>query len=320
MTAAPDPLPVTPVVRALHGVTIGVEEVEATAATLEEVLRWERRPAVALDAAIERRWGIAAGSAGRRAVVVGPAGADRGLVRLVSGAPLPPAERMPSRWMGVEMVISVDTDELAERLAAAGYAVAQPPRTFDWSDVGSNIHRSTVVLGPGGTRFAFTRPLTQPEGRAFHEALAPVGQIFSVQLCTTDRDAARRFYGDGLGMVALLAKTFTAPSFWHDFLSLGDDEVAALDLYRGDAPGSGLGGVEVQTYGAQRIGRDPLAVDRLDPGVGLVTLTAVDLDAAYGAARAAPGATVLSQPQAGGFALLGPEGERLEVVAEDLPW
>lgn len=310
----------TPVVRALRGVTIGVEDVDATAAALEALLGWEQSAASPLDAATERRWGIAAGSAGPRAVVVGPPGADRGLVRLVGGVPLAPSERLPSRWMGVEMVISVDTDGLAERLAAAGYAVAQPPRTFDWSDVGSNVHRSTVVLGPGGTRFAFTRPLTQPAGRAFHQALAPVGQIFSVQLCTTDREAVRRFYGDGLGMVALLGKTFTAPSFWHDFLALGDDEVASLDLYKGDAPGSGLGGVEVQTYGPQRIGRDPLALDRLDAGVGMVTLTAADLDAAYEAARSAPGARVLSQPLAGGFALLGAEGERLEVVAEDAPW
>jgi catechol 2,3-dioxygenase-like lactoylglutathione lyase family enzyme len=311
---------VTPVVRALRGATIGVEDVEATAAVLEDVLGWERHPAAPLDATAERRWGIAAGSAGARALVVGPPGAGRGLVRLVGGTPLAPSPRLPSRWMGVEMVVSVDVDGLAERLAAAGYAAVQAPRTFDWSDVGSNVHRSVVVRGPGGTRFAFTRPLTQPAGRAFHEALAPVGQVFSVQLCTTDREAVRRFYRHGLGMATLLSKTFTAPSVWHDFLSLGEDEVAELDLYKGDAPGSGLGGVEVQTYAPRRLGRDPLVLDRLDPGVGMVTLTAADLGVAYDAARSAPGARVLSPPEAGGFALLGAEGERLEVVAEDAPW
>jgi len=163
MTPSPPAL-----VTALQAITIACRSPAALTALLSEGLGWPCVAEGVLDATLERQWGIATGSAGRRFAIHGPPGATRGLVRVVAGEERLRERPLATRWAGIEMIVASDIDGLHARLAARPeLSILQPPVTMDWSEFGSNLHRAFVARGPGGTHLSFTMGPTPPVGREF---------------------------------------------------------------------------------------------------------------------------------------------------------
>ncbi len=312
-----------PLVTALQCMTIATAQPQRLRDIFERALGWDLFAEHVLDRAFERSWGIAAGSAGAHAVVLRSPGASRGMVRIVSGVERPRSRALAARWAGIEMIISRDLDAVHEQLAAdPAFQVSVPPSTWDWTEYGSNIHRAFIGTAPGGTHLACTMGLTKPQGRDFPEALAQVGHVFDVPLVTTRFEDCKRFYCGTLGMVPFLQSRFEN-HLWHQLWKLPGDSPARLDIYKGNAPGTGLGGIELQGYEPALVDPEPALADRFDGGACLLTYTSDDIDAAHAAVAADAGARVLSAPRtvdaapyrrARMFAFQGPAGERVEII------
>ena len=312
-----------PHVTALQCMTIACARPAELSALFEAGLGWEVLAEHPVDAGMERLWGIAPGTAGLRARVLRSPGSTRGMVRVVEGDERPRRRPMAARWAGVEMIVSRDIDELARRVESLpGFRTFVPPSDWDWTEYGSNIHRAFIGTAPGGTHLAFTMALTQPKGRDFPEASAQVGHVFDVPLVTTRFEDCKSFYCGTLGMVPFLQSEFR-DHLWHRLWRLPPQSPARLDIYKGNAPGTGLGGIELQGYEAHIVDPEPAVTDRLDGGACLLTYTSDDIDAAFAAVAADPAARVLSAPTpieaapydgARAFTFLGPVGERMEIV------
>lgn len=320
--SASRPAGTKPVVRALAGVTIACEDPAAMADLLVSAVGWELRAQGALDGQLERAWGIVPGSASDDFMLLAAPGTDRGMLRIVHGAERHRTRPVAARWAGVEILVMRDIDELFARLSAhPAFNTLHAPFDMDWSEFGSNVHRAFIGRAPGGTHLAFTMAVTQPRGREFPAAAGPVGHVFDVPLITADFAAESRFLEQTLGMVPFLSSRFDGGP-WHDLWSLPPGTPVALDILKGDAPGTGLGGIELQGYPAAVIDSDVPAADQLDGGACMATYTSVDFDTAYQRAGADPAATVLAPPVAidvppydgrRTFCCVLPGGARLEI-------
>lgn len=310
-----------PLVTALAGITISTTRPDLLVDIIRNVMGWDVVDDAALDPAVRASWGITAG-AGDRGVILAATGANRGMIRVVPGPDRPRAPILRSRWAGVEILVAHDLDPLYEKLQAhPGFEGFHPPTDSDWSEYGSNIHRAFIGMGPGGTHLAFTMAVTRPVGRDFPVTEAGVGYVFDVPLLTDAYERSTRFYRDTLGMIPFLESRFDDKP-WHDLWKLPKGSPVHLDILKGDAGGTGLGGIELQGYEPGLVDQTPARRDRFDGGTSMVTYTTEDIDAAHAAVSADPAASVLGAPTAfegapyhGGraFCLLGPDGERLEI-------
>jgi hypothetical protein len=106
--------------------------------------------------------------------------------------------------------------------------------------------------------------------------------------------------------------------------ALPDGEPVHLDILKGNAPGTGLGGIELQGYRRGLLAADPPRDALFEGGACMVSYTSDDIEAAYEAIARDEGATVLSTPtaveappydSARAFCFLGPGGERFELCA-----
>lgn len=312
-----------PRVTALQAMTIATEAPDALYRLFVDGLGWQPFADHAVDARFESLWGIAAGSAGGEARVLRSGSMTRGMVRIVRGRERARSRALATRWAGVEMVVGHDLDALHARLEAlGGFHTFVPPSDWDWTEYGSNLHRAFIGTAPGGTHLAFTMALTKPVGREFPAAQAQVGHVFDVPLVTTRFEAMKRFYCGTLGMVPFLQSAFV-DHLWHRLWKLPPQAPARLDIYKGNAPGTGLGGIELQGYGPDLVDAEPARADQFDGGACLLTYTSDDIDAACAAVAADPSARLLSRPRAidaapyrgaRAFAFQGPDGERVEVI------
>lgn len=314
--------PQKPLVTAMIGVTISCTDPDAMTRMFVDALGWEIATHGKIDTELEACWGIASGSAGTEFALLRSPGADRGMLRVVAGAERIRSRPIAARWAGVEVLVTRDLDQLFEQLDRhTSFATLHRPFDMDWSEFGSNVHRAFLGAGPGSTHLVFTMALTKPEGRSFPAAAARVGHIFDVPLISGEFERSSRFYQQTLGMVPFLESRFDS-GLWHELWQIPDGSPVALDILKGDAPGTGLGGIELQGYDAALIDPEPARRDRLDGGACMVTYTSTDLDAAYRAVTNAKDAIALSSPRSTGasgyqgsrgFAFLGPCGERLEI-------
>ncbi|UCG74108.1 MAG: hypothetical protein JSV45_06965 [Chromatiales bacterium] len=288
--------PTEPLVRALAAVTIACEDPAAMADLLVSAVGWELRARGALDEPLQRAWGIAPGSAGDDFVLLAAPGTDRGMLRIVRGTERRRSRPVAARWAGAEILVMRGIDTLFEGVSAhPAFTTLHAPFDMDWSEFGSNVHRAFIGQAPGGTHLAFTMALTQPEGRAFPEAAGPVGHVFDVPLITADFAAESRCLQHTLGMAPFLSSRFDGGP-WHELWSLPPGTPVALDILKGDAPGTGLGGIELQGYPAAVIDPDAPPVDALDGGACLVTYTTADIDTAWQRIGAELGPTVFAEP------------------------
>lgn len=321
----PSPASPPPRVTALQAMTIATRTPDALHRLFVDGLGWQPFASHAIDAGFEALWGLAPGSAGREARVLRSGTMGRGMVRIVQGSERPRRRALATRWAGIEMVVGHDLDALHARLAALeGFRTFVPPSDWDWTEYGSNLHRAFIGTAPGGTHLAFTMALTKPEGREFPaaQAEAQVGHVFDVPLVTTRFEAMKRFYCGTLGMVPFLQSAFR-DHLWHRLWKLPPESPARLDIYKGNAPGTGLGGIELQGYEGELVDTEPALAEQFDGGACLLTYTSDDLDAACAAVAADPAARLLSRPRvvdaapyrgARAFAFQGPDGERVEVI------
>ena len=315
-----------PLVTALSMVTISCAKRDSLVHLLSAGAGWHVAGSGAVTPALERLWGIDSGSAGDRWTLLGSPGADRGMIRVVAGAERPRTRPIAARWAGAEILVMRDIDALFERLSRSdAFTVLVPPFDTDWSDVGSNVHRAFIGRAPGGTHLAFTMAVTQPKGRDFPSAHSKVGHVFDVPLVTVAFERSRDFYQGSLGMVPILTSRLQDHQ-WHEIWRLPPSSVVRLDIIKGDAEGTGLGGIEMQGYDAELVDGEPALDHAFDGGACLVTYTSRDISAAYAAVVANPYARILSEPRsiesepyAGrrAFAFMGPSGERVELC--DLP-
>ncbi len=311
-------------VTALSCITLASPDPETCAHLLTAGFGWERWVESRISPQLERQWGLARGAAGPRSVILRSPGIDRGMLRLVQGGTRVRSRRFAARWAGVEMVVSRDLDDLWEKVRVfPGFDPRQPPQTMDWSSFGSNLHRAFIGIGPGGTHLALTMGLTQPVGREFPKAAAQVGHVFELPLITAEFERSLQFYREALGMTPILSSSFDRGP-WHALWQLREPTPVRLDILKGDVPGTGLGGIELTGYDADLIDPEPAIVDQFDGGTCMVTYTTPDIEAAFRAVARDPRARVLSEPHLiddapyGGvrcFAFLGPDGERVELIA-----
>jgi catechol 2,3-dioxygenase-like lactoylglutathione lyase family enzyme len=303
--------------------TISTAQPELLCRIFVDALGWELMAGHTVGLALERQWGIAPGSAGERGWVFRSSGASRGMVRVVAGVERLRTRPMATRWAGVEMIVSRDLDELHEVLARyPAFNSFLAPSTWDWTEYGSNIHRAFIGSVPGGTHLAFTMGMTRPVGRDFPTATAQVGHVFDVPLVTSEFPECKRFYCGTLGMVPFLQSEFR-DHLWHRLWKLPPESPARLDIYKGNAPGTGLGGIELQGYESRIVDPEPAEAELFDGGACLLTYTTDDIEGAFAAIAADPAARLLSRPEpiAGApyhgarmFAFQGPVGERMELI------
>lgn len=279
-----------PLVDALLGATVLVEDPARAAAAFETVLGWETF--------------ASSRNGDRRSVMVRAPGTDRGMIRLLEGEEGPRVTDLREGWASVELVVR-DVDGLAERIASSSdFELRTAPTTFDLTEQGSNVHRAAVAWGPGHVLLAFTMAVTQPRGRRFTRTGTDVGPIFSVGLRCPDLDAASDVYMKAFRMQVLLEVSWRSGQ-WHEMWNVPDGDEAALRLLKGRGEGTGLGTIEVQSFPRS------LLRPALPPGISSVTYRAPDVAAARKAAGNV-GEVIDAGPSS--FAFVGSVGERLEVV------
>lgn len=311
-----------PLVTALAAMTVACPDPARFARFLTDVWGWEQLIEGPIDADLEATWGVAAGSAGDRFTVLRSPGANRGMLRLVTGPARQRTRQRAAHWGGFEIVVSRDIDDLyAAMLDDPVSAPIAPPQDFDFTAVKSNIHRAFSAHLPGGTHVTMTMAVTQPEGRTFPETDAQVGYIFESPVNTPDYPRCRRFYGETLGMIPLLESQSTDGPM-HAAWNIPPGPLYRLDILKGDAPGAGLGAVEIHGIDSAFIDDSPNDRALFDGGTCMATLTTVDLDAVVAAVRGTADAgfigeprTVQAAPYSGArtFCFFGPDGERVEV-------
>lgn len=314
-----------PLVTALRTVTIASPDCAQLEELFGRMLGWRCVGRDRIAGALEDHWGVSPASAGSEYSLWQAGDVARGQVRLVHGGQRARLRPLTPRWSGIEMIVSHDIDSLYARLSSVPWLqTMQAPVTMDWSEFGSNQHRAFILRGPGGTHLAFTMGLTRPSGREFPATSVWAGHVFELPLVTSEFAKVRAFYGDVLGMQPILTSSFERGP-WHDIWKLPAPTPVQLDILKGDAPGTGLGGLELTGYPAEVIDVLPAARQRFDAGTCLVTLSSTRIDAAYGRIRADARAHCLSAPRAmsgpgydgrRAFCFLGPCEERVEIVSD----
>ncbi|MCG8503106.1 MAG: VOC family protein [Sphingomonadales bacterium] len=311
----------TPLVTAMACMTVAAADPASLFKLLREGMGWEVCAEGAVDEGVSRLWGVSGAENHGPFFLLRSPGAERGMIRIVRGTDRFPERPIGARWSGVEIVVMNDIDGLYERLAAMPeFQVTRPPDNADFSDVGANIHRFFHGRASGGTHLMFTMEVTKPRDYAFPAAEAQVGHVFSIPLVSTDYATSRRFYENDLAMVSVLDDHLTG-GIWHETWDLPEGTPVDLSILKGNAPGFGWGGVELQGYEPAVVDPVPWSRDRLDGGACLATFTADDIDATHRALEGSARCTCLGRPVPidappynGGrvFAAIGPNGERLE--------
>ena len=311
-----------PWVTAMAGVTIACPEPNRLIRLATDVLGWEVFCSERIDDEQQSSWGIASQSSGKTSTILRSRGTDRGMIRLVEGPKRVYQSPMKSRWSGIEIVVTKDLDRLSDKLSAhSDFEVQRPILKVDFTHAGANIHDFFYGYALGDAHIMFTMAETQPETYAFPDSPNPVGHIFDVHLEADSSSQSQEFYEGTIGMKMVFDDTLNDSMFCDTWGLSRDTPKVRMSIFKGDADGFGLGGIELRSYDSATIDPSSAIEDRFDGGVCMTSFTVKDIDGLYAVLRDSPLATVLSKPQvlnrapyAGGraFSALGPQGERLE--------
>lgn len=311
-----------PWVTAMAGVTIACPDPSRLIRLATDVLDWEVFCSQEIDDEQEACWGIASQSAGITSTILRSRGTDRGMIRVVEGPKRVHQSPMKSRWSGIEIVVTKGLDGLCDKLSAhSNFDVQRPILKVDFTHAGANIHDFFYGYAPGNAHIMFTMADTQPETYAFPDSPNPVGHIFDVHLEADASGQSRQFYENTIGMKMVFDDTLNNSMFYDTWGLPSDTPRVRMSIFKGDANGFGLGGIEMRSYDGVTIDPKPALVDRFDGGACMTSFTVKDIDGLHAVLRDSPLATVLSEPRAinrppygGGrvFSALGPQGERLE--------
>ena len=313
-----------PLVTAMSCVTISCPEPDRLINLITEAWEWELFSEGSIDAALESIWGITPSSAGDRFSILRSKNFDRGMIRVVEGPDRHRTSPMSTRWSGVEIVVSEDLLGLCRRLEAhPDFDVVKPVDEADFTHAGANVHTFFHGRGPGLTHTMFTMAVTQPETYAFPETDNHVGHIFDVHLDVNNKGPSWDFYEKTLCMDMVFDDMLTEGLFYDTWDLDPSIPHVRMSIFKGDAEGFGLGGIEMRSFDASTMDSTPPFEDRLDGGSCITTFTTKDIDAVFKAIDASPDSTPITEPQVhavtpygGGkvFAFLGPEGERVEIA------
>jgi len=240
---------------------------------------------------------------------------DRGMIRVVEGT-----ER---RWSGIEIVVSEDLAGLSRRLDRhPAFDLRKPVDEADFTHAGANVHAFFHGRTPGLTHAMFTMAVTEAEDYEFPTTENQVGHIFDVHLDLNKAGLSRNFYENTLGMQVVFDEILSDGLFYDTWdLDPSAPEVR-MSILKGDAPGFGLGGIEMRCFDSTLLDIAPQIANRLDGGCCMTTFTTTNLNRAYRAVCNDPGAKILTEPVSmsespygGGYAFtfLAPDGDRVEI-------
>lgn len=311
-----------PLVTSMACVTISCPAPGSLIRLMTDVWDWEIVSDESVDQEQERLWGIAASSAGNRSTVLRSRGSDRGMIRVVKGVDRKRTSPMSTRWSGIEIVVTEDLDGLCDTLMAhPDFDMVKPVNEADFTHAGANVHTFCHGRTTGLTHMMFTMAVTQPETYAFPDSPNTVGHIFDVHLDVDNAGQSREFYQNTLGMEMVFDDMLTHGLFYDTWNLDSATPPVRMSIFKGDAPGFGLGGIEMRSFDRSTMDETPPIPDRFDGGSCMTSFTVRDIQATFEALTESPNATILSEPtrctQAPysnrlAFCALGPEGERLE--------
>jgi catechol 2,3-dioxygenase-like lactoylglutathione lyase family enzyme len=311
-----------PLVTSMACATLSCPEPDEAIRMMTDTWDWEVFCTGAIDQGTAALWGIAPGSAGDRFTIVRSRGMDRGMIRVVHGGERIRTSPMSTRWSGIEIVVMDDLVGLCKALETdPAFDVVKPVDEADFTHAGANVHAFFHGRMPGLTHAMFTMAVTQPESYAFPESPNRVGQIFDVHLDVDNTGPSRAFYGETLGMEMVFDDMLTEGLFYDTWDLDPETPPVRMSIFKGDAPGFGLGGIEMRSFDRATMDPTPPVADRFDAGTCMTAFTCRDIAAVYDAVSKSPHAAAISEPMAvdaapynGGlvFCATGPEGERLE--------
>jgi len=316
-----------PLVTMINGVTISCPNPIEFKDFLIEIFNWKLFKKGKISKKIETHWGIDFGSAGEEWYILYSPKSNRGMIRIVKGINRERTRPLTTRWSGIEIVVMSGIDELFRKITKnSSFETLSSPTTYDFSDVGANIHRAFHGKGPGKTHLMFTMEVTKPTaGYDFPSAHSQVGHIFSVPLVTKKYNESLSFYKNEIGMIPVLTDHLVE-SLWHKTWKIPDESPVDISILKGDAPGFGLGGIELQGYDNNFV--DPIKPkDNLfDGGICLTTYTSNQIDLLHEIIKKSSFAknisdlTHLDESPYGSnkaFCFQGPSGEKVEVIEKN---
>ncbi|MBP02113.1 MAG: hypothetical protein CMM25_04840 [Rhodospirillaceae bacterium] len=312
----------SPLVTSMKCVTVACPQPKDFIGLMVDECSWEIIDKGGIDSNQEKVWGIAAGSAGKQYSVIRSPNADRGMIRVVKGKNRIRNSPMSTRWSGIEIVVSNDLQSLCQRLEKNNkFEVIKPVNAADFTHAGANIHDFFHGKSPGGTHIMFTMAITQPETYDFPKSPNWVGHIFDVHLDVDNTGNSRIFYQDTLGMELVFDDLLTEGLFYDTWDLNVKTPPVNMSIFKGDAPGFGLGGIEMRSF--DKATMDPALPEKrnLDPGTCITSFSTKNIYQTFKAIESSSHASVLTEPTElkqniynGGlvFTAIGPEGERIE--------
>ncbi len=313
-----------PLFTLMNGVTISCPQPEKFRDFLIEIFNWKLFKKGQITNKIEKHWGIDQDSAGKYWYLLGDPNSNRGMIRIVKGSTRDTARPLGTRWSGVEIVVTSEIDELFQKIKSHTlFEVLSEPTTYDFSDVGANVHRAFHGKGPGKTHIMFTMEVTKPTaGYEFPFSDSQVGYIFSVPLVAKKFNESLYFYEKEIKMISVLSDHLTE-GLWHKTWKIPDGSPVDLSILKGNASGFGLGGIELQGYDNYYV--DPIAPKNslFDGGVCLTTYTSDEIELCYKIVNESNFSSLIStlniieeEPYINkkSFCFKGPSGEKLEVI------
>ncbi|MBL41229.1 MAG: hypothetical protein CMM49_01060 [Rhodospirillaceae bacterium] len=313
-----------PLVTKMNGVTIACPNPREFKDFLIEIFQWELFKQGKITNKLENHWGIDFGSAGKDWYLLRSPKSDLGMIRIIKGIDRERTRPLGTRWSGVEIVVKSGIDELFKKITKnSSFEVLSKPTTFDFSDVGANIHRGFHGKGPGKTHLMFTMEVTKPTaGYDFPSSYAQVGHIFSVPLVAFNYSDSLSFYINEIGMIPVLTDHLEE-GLWHKTWKIPNGSPVDISILKGNASGFGLGGIELQGYDNSYV--DPIkSKDNLfDGGVCLITYTSDQIELLYKViesslyAKKISNLTELDASPYGSnkaFCFRGLSGEKVEVI------
>jgi hypothetical protein len=291
-------------VNLLRGATLCVRDVDASAGRYVDWMDYVIVERGAVDPALAASWAAPA-AAGRPFAVCRPASGAEVFIRFVQADP--PAEYRPLRtfgWAAMEICVS-DTLAVDRRMRSSPFEIIGPPRELD----GMPEIFPMQVRGPDDEIVYLTQIRGQPAGTRLPVAQSLIDRLFIMVLASSDLGRTRRWFAEGLGLVAhgemslrytMLSKAFDLPSETRHVIATGGHGVDTF--------------LEFDQYPSAATAR-PGAQGQLPPGIAIVTLDHPGLESVapdwLSPPQARPGAVYGGRRQA---VVRCPDGALIELV------
>lgn len=286
--------------------TVTVSDVDAATRWYTEWLGWEATGEGAVSASLAGGW-RAPRAAGSRYRIVSPGARRPGGIRLVERSR--PLDRSPLHvpgWRSIELAVS-DVDEVRRRLDGSPFRIVGEPKGLEFNP----SIRAMQVVGPGREMLYLTQTSDETVF-ALPRAQRLVDHMFIAVLSTPDIGRSFEFYREQFGAQGHLREVATVLEAVNRELGLPLDQkhpISALQLAHRSL-------VEIDLHPPEMADERP-PTDDLPGGLACVTFAHRDLERVRSLWLHEP-VVRDEEPYLGrsATAVLGPAGERLELVEE----